>query len=52
MDDSSEGLQAKLHQLAQQLANQSPTVDEARLIKAAMEDILARLDALRSSLQL
>ncbi|GGF84982.1 hypothetical protein [Alteromonas lipolytica] len=48
MDDSSESLQAKLSQLSDQLNNLSPSVEEAHRIKMAMEDILARLEALKS----
>lgn len=51
MDDSSESLQAKLAQLAEQLNNHSPSVEEARSIKAAMEDILKRLEAIQFTLK-
>lgn len=49
MDDSSESLQAKLSQLADQLSNQSPTTEEALQLKTAMEDILEKLAKLSGS---
>ncbi len=48
MDDSSENLQEKLAHLSEHLDNSSPTVDQARDIKAAIQDIIERLDALQS----
>ena len=47
MDDSSESLQAKLAQLAEQLNNHAPSVEETLQIKASMEEILQRLEALQ-----
>ncbi|MCP4866823.1 MAG: hypothetical protein SWN10_14260 [Pseudomonadota bacterium] len=47
MDDSSESLQAKLAQLAEQLNNHAPSVEETLKIKASMEEILQRLEAIQ-----
>lgn len=47
MDDSSESLQAKLAQLAEQLNNHAPSVEETVKIKASMEEILQRLEAIQ-----
>lgn len=47
MDDSSESLQAKLAQLAEQLNNHAPSVEETLKIKASMEEILQLLEAIQ-----
>ena len=47
MDDSSESLQAKLAQLAEQLNNHAPSVEETLKIKASMVEILQRLEAIQ-----
>ena len=47
MDDSSESLQAKLAQLAEKLNKHAPSVEETLKIKASMEEILQRLEAIQ-----
>lgn len=50
MDDSSESLQVKLALLAEQLTNQSPSVEETREIKTSIEEVLRHLAVVKDTL--